>query len=153
MADAIADVVHWHRTPARTAGVELFVDADADAVVLAHPTGVRQVLTSLVGNAIAHHHPVGGVVHLSTTHLLGESGKEMVRIIVRDDGPGLPAEQLEHVFDPFVRFADPGAKGSGLGLPMARTLAERDGGAVRGESTVGVGSSFWLELPVCDPRG
>jgi signal transduction histidine kinase len=151
VADAIADVVHWHRTPAGAAGVELYADADPEAVVRAHPSGVRQVLTSLVGNAIAHHHPGGGSVHLSTTRLLGESGREMVRIIVRDDGPGLPPEQLEHVFDPFVRFSGAAGSGSGLGLPMARTIAERDGGAVRGESTPGVGSTFWLELPVRDP--
>ena len=46
-----------------------------------------------------------------------------------------------------MRFAEPGTKGSGLGLSLSRTIAERDGGAVRGESTPGVGSSFWLELP------
>ena len=153
VADAVADVVHWHRTPASTAGVELFVDVDPDATVRAHPSGVRQVLTSLVGNAIAHHHPGGGAVHLTSTRLVGESGQEMVRIIVRDDGPGLPPEQLTHVFDPFMRFSEAGVGGSGLGLPMARTIAERDGGAVRAESTVGVGSSFWLELPVHNPAG
>ena len=71
----------------------------------------------------------------------------MVRIIVRDDGPGLEADQLAHAFEPFVRFANAGAKGTGLGLSISRTIAERDGGAVRGESTPGTGSTFWLELP------
>ena len=151
IADALADVVHWHRTPARTAGVEICVDVDPTATAWAHASGVRQVLTNLLGNAIVHHHPAGGTVHLSTQRLLGESGKPMVRIIVRDDGPGLTAEQLEHVFEPFVRYADAGTKGSGLGLPISRTIAERDGGAVRGESTPGVGSSFWVELPTFLP--
>jgi signal transduction histidine kinase len=72
----------------------------------------------------------------------------MVRIIVRDDGPGLAEDQIQHAFEPFVRFTGPGTKGSGLGLSIARTIAERDGGAVRGESKQGVGSSFWLELPM-----
>jgi signal transduction histidine kinase len=151
VGDAVADVAHWHRTPAQTAAVELYIDVDPAATVRAHPSGVRQVLTSLVGNAIAHHHPHGGTVDLSTQRLLGESGQEMVRIIVRDNGPGLTPEQLEHVFEPFVRYAGPEVPGSGLGLSMARTIAERDGGAVRGESTPGVGSSFWVELPVRDP--
>jgi signal transduction histidine kinase len=151
VADAVADVAHWHRTPAQTAAVEMYIDVDPAATVRAHPSGVRQVLTSLVGNAIAHHHPHGGTVDLSTQRLLGESGQEMVRIIVRDNGPGLTSEQLEHVFEPFVRYAGPEVPGSGLGLSMARTIAERDGGAVRGESTPGVGSSFWVELPVRDP--
>lgn len=151
LADAVADVVHWHRTPARTAHVEMHVTVDPAATAWAHPAGVRQVLTNLVSNAIAHHHPSGGTVHLSTEGLLGESGQPMVRIIVRDDGPGLTADQLQHVFEPFVRFADPRTKGSGLGLSISRTIAERDGGAVRGESTPGAGSSFWLELPAVAP--
>ncbi len=151
VADAVADVAHWHRSPAQTAAVEMYIDVDPTATVRAHPSGVRQVLTSLLGNAIAHHHPHGGTVDLSTQRLRGESGQEMVRIIVRDNGPGLTSEQLEHAFEPFVRYAGPEVPGSGLGLSMARTIAERDGGAVRGESTPGVGSSFWVELPVRDP--
>ncbi|NYE35924.1 signal transduction histidine kinase [Nocardioides cavernae] len=153
IADAVADVVHWHRSPAGTAGVEMVVDIDPAATVRAHASGVRQVLTSLVGNAIAHHNAEGGTVHISTSRMLGESGQAMVRIIVRDDGPGLPPEDLEKAFDPFAHYAGFSAQSSGLGLPMARTLAERDGGAVRGESAPGVGSSFWLELPVRDPAG
>jgi signal transduction histidine kinase len=125
----------------------MVVDVDPAVTAWAHPAGVRQVLTNLLGNAIAHHRPSGGTVHLSAARLLGESGQEMVRIIVRDDGPGLTTEQLEHVFEPFVRFAAPTTKGSGLGLSMSRTIAERDGGAVRGESVPGAGSTFWLELP------
>ena len=147
VADAIADVVHWHRTPAHTAKVEMVVEVDPAVTAWAHPAGVRQVLTNLLGNAIAHHRPSGGTVHLSAVRLLGESGREMVRIVVRDDGPGLTTEQLEHVFEPFVRFAAPTTKGSGLGLSMSRTIAERDGGAVRGESVPGAGCTFWLELP------
>ncbi|KRE97228.1 hypothetical protein ASG76_00390 [Nocardioides sp. Soil774] len=148
VADAVADVVHWHRVPAQAAGVQMTVDVDPSATVWGHPSGVRQALANLVGNALTHHRPGGGHVHLSTERLRGESGAEMVRIIVRDDGPGLEADQLEHAFEPFTRFAAPGTTGSGLGLSMSRTIAERDGGAVRGESTPGVGSSFWLELPV-----
>lgn len=151
VADALADVVHWHRTPAQTAGVRMCVTVDPTATVWAHASGVRQVLTNLLGNAIAHHHPAGGTVHLSTMRLLGESGQPMVRIIVRDDGPGLDAEQLRHAFEPFVRYADARTRGSGLGLSISRTIAERDGGAVRGESTPGAGSSFWLELPEFTP--
>lgn len=147
VADAVADVLHWHRTPARNAGVALSADIDQALTAWAHEAGVRQVLTNLVGNAIAHHRPEGGTVHLTATSLLGESGRPMVRVIVRDDGPGLAPDQMLHVFEPFVRFAGPGTKGSGLGLSISRTIAERDGGAVQGESTAGVGTSFWLELP------
>ena len=148
LAEAVADVVHWHRNPARAAGVEMHVDIDPAVTAWAHPSGVRQVLANLLGNAIKHHRNGAGEVHLTTQRLRGESGLEMVRVLVRDDGPGLEADQLLHAFEPFVRFAPRDTKGSGLGLSMSRTIAERDGGAVRGESTPGVGSSFWLELPV-----
>ncbi len=147
VADALADVVHWHRTPALAAHVQMHVDVEPDLTVWAHASGVRQVLTNLLGNAIAHHRPEGGTVRMSAGRLLGESGQAMVRIIVRDDGPGLEPDQLAHAFEPFVRFATRGTKGTGLGLSISRTIAERDGGAVRGESAPGTGSTFWLELP------
>lgn len=152
VSDAVADVIHWHRTPAQTAHVEMHVSVDTGAMVWAHASGVRHILANLLGNGIAHHRVEGGNVRISTEPLLGESGQPMVRIIVRDDGPGLAPDQLMHVFEPFVRFADSGVKGSGLGLSISRTIAERDGGALRGESTPGVGSSFWVELPAFVPQ-
>ncbi len=152
LADAVADVIHWHRTPARTAGVDMQAVVDPSLAAWGHPSAVRQVLANLLGNAIAHHRPTGGSVHLTAEALVGESAKPMVRIVVRDDGPGLTPEQLQHAFEPFVRFAAPSTQGSGLGLSLSRTIAEREGGAVRGESTSGVGSSFWLELPAYVPR-
>lgn len=152
VADAIADVMHWHRTPARTGGVDIQAYVDPRLAAWGHPSAIRQVLANLLSNAIAHHHPAGGTVHLSAEELVGESAKPMVRIIVRDNGPGLAPEQLAHVFEPFVRFAAPTTQGSGLGLSLSRTIAEREGGAVRGESTPGAGSSFWLELPAYRPQ-
>lgn len=152
LADALGDVVHWHRTPAQIANVKMHVHIDPAETVWAHASAVRQVLTNLLGNAIAHHHAEGGNIHLTTERLLGESHRPMVRIVVRDDGPGLTPDQLQHAFEPFVRFAGPRTKGSGLGLSISRTIAERDGGAVRGESRPGEGSSFWLELPAHAPR-
>ena len=152
LADAVADVMHWHRTPARTAGVDMQAVVDPSLAAWGHPSAVRQVLANLLGNAIAHHHPTGGSVLLTAEALVGESAKPMVRVVVRDDGPGLTPDQLEHAFEPFVRFAAPTTQGSGLGLSLSRTIAEREGGAVRGESTPGAGSSFWLEVPAYVPR-
>jgi signal transduction histidine kinase len=152
VADAVADVMHWHRTPARTAGVDMQAHVDPRLAAWGHPSAIRQVLANLLGNAIVHHRPTGGTVHLTAEELVGESAKPMLRIIVRDDGPGLTPDQLAHVFEPFVRFAAPTTQGSGLGLSLSRTIAEREGGAVRGESTPGTGSSFWLELPAYRQR-
>ena len=61
LADAVADVIHWHRTPARTAGVDMQAVVDPSLAAWAHPSAVRQVLANLLGNAIAHHRPTGGI--------------------------------------------------------------------------------------------
>jgi signal transduction histidine kinase len=147
VAGAVADVLHWHRTAARTVGVRLSSTIDPGQTVWAHPAGLRQVLANLVGNAVVHNVAQGAVV-VSTESLLGESGEPRLRVIVRDTGPGLTPEQLTHIFQPFVRYAKPTVKGTGLGLSLSRSIAERDGGTVGAESTPGGGSAFWVELPV-----
>ena len=112
----------------------------------ARPSGLRQVLTNLVGNAIVHNRP-GGSVEISAARSVGEGGEPRLRIMVRDTGPGLEPDQLHRVFESFVRFAGDDVKGTGLGLPLARAVAERDGGVVGAESVPGEGSVFWVDLP------
>jgi two-component system sensor histidine kinase ResE len=69
-----------------------------------------------------------------------------VRITVRDDGEGIPPELLPRVFERFVKGAS--STGSGLGLAIVRDLVEAHGGTVAAESTVGVGTSIQVSLPV-----
>jgi signal transduction histidine kinase len=144
---AVEDVVHWHRAPASAADVTICNRVTPGATVWSHAAGLRQILTNLVGNAVIHNRP-GGRVEVSTEPFRGEVGEDRLRIIVRDTGAGLTTDQLAHVFEPFVRFAPPGVKGNGLGLPLSRTIAEQDRGTIGAESTPGVGSAFWVELPV-----
>ena len=105
---------------------------DADAARL------RRVLGNLVGNALAHTGR-GGTVTVEAEALPG-----MVRITVRDDGSGIPAELLPRVFDRFVK--GPGSTGSGLGLAIVRDLVEAHGGTVSAESTEGVGTAVQITL-------
>lgn len=146
VAAAVADVIHWHRTPALAGRVTVTSQVDPGVTVHARASGLRQVLTNLVGNAIVHNRP-GGSVEISTQTSFGESREPRLRIMVRDSGPGLEPDNLARVFEPFVRFSDPVVKGTGLGLPLARSVAERDGGTVGAESTPGQGSVFWVDLP------
>jgi signal transduction histidine kinase len=97
---------------------------------------VRRALAPLVDNARRH---AAGTVTLEI-----EVDDDEVHVAVRDDGPGVPAELGERVFDPGVRGA-PDSEGSGLGLPLARRLARSCGGDVR--LGPGTGGCFVLSLP------
>jgi signal transduction histidine kinase len=121
------------------------VDAVGSFWVQADPTRVTQILTNLLHNA-AKFTPQGGQVHVS----LAPSGDGAL-IQVRDSGLGIPTEQLERVFDMFVRIERPGATvqpGLGIGLALARRLADMHDGSLSVTSDgEGCGTSFSLFLP------
>jgi len=80
-----------------------------------------------------------------------ETGR-VVEIRITDNGPGIPADLLDQVFEPFVTTKEPGA-GTGLGLAVSARLVETMGGAVRAESADGEGAAFTVTLPVSASRG
>jgi signal transduction histidine kinase len=106
---------------------------------------IVQVLTNLVANAL-HYTPVGGKVVVDVGRL-----PQGVRFEVRDTGPGMTAEELEHAFDRLVHGKGPG-HGSGLGLWIAKALVEAHGGTIEAVSEPGRGTSmvFVLPQPVSD---
>jgi PAS domain S-box-containing protein len=115
------------------------------AAVRADRTRLKQVLLNLLSNAIKYNRE-GGSVKLEVQ----PEGTDRLRIRVTDTGPGIPAERLEELFEPFNRL-DAGAteiEGTGIGLTITRRIVELMGGAVDVESEPGVGSSFWIELPL-----
>lgn len=76
---------------------------------------------------------------------------QVVEVVVRDNGPGMPSDLLDQVFEPFVTTKEPG-KGTGLGLAVCARIVEGMGGTIRAESTVGEGTAFVLVLPAApDP--
>jgi signal transduction histidine kinase len=105
---------------------------------------LRQVLANLIDNAIKYS-PTGAEVDVRAYQ---EDG--FVRIDVCDSGPGIAKEDQKLIFEKFGRVAGSGATrpGTGLGLFIARSIAEAHGGALDVESTPGQGSTFTLELPV-----
>jgi signal transduction histidine kinase len=105
----------------------------------ADPVRLRQALANLIENAVAHS-PPGGEVVVSARHVDGR-----VRIAVADDGEGISPGRLELVLEPGVRFAE--RPGQGLGLAVARAIAEAHGGALEVRSALGRGSTFTLVLP------
>lgn len=148
LLDAAHDVTHWLHAPALTQQVTVSVDVDPALRVYAGGGPLRQVLSNLIGNAIAYNHH-GGHVHVRAEPGLDLLGAPRVRVTVEDNGPGLSQAQAANVFTPFVRFASKDRPGTGLGLALSRTLVERFGGQMGVEPNPDGGCSFWFELPAC----
>ncbi len=118
---------------------DVVVDADA----------LEQVLTNLLENAVKFT-PEGGTVALSAEFAPGG----WLRVLVRDDGPGIPPEDLERIFDRFFRVERSRAQdqgGSGLGLSICRELVLLMGGRIHVWSEPGKGSVFAVEIPPVPP--
>ncbi len=114
----------------------------APALVSADPRWLHQVITNLLSNALKFT-PPGGQVTIST----GQAGLEAV-LAVADTGPGIPAEELPHVFDRFFRGQDAArTSGSGIGLAVAAEMARAHGGQVTAASQRGHGTQMTLSLP------
>lgn len=115
------------------------------AAVRADRTRLRQILLNLLSNAIKYNRESGSVkIEVQT------EGMDRLRILVTDTGPGISATQLPELFQPFSRLnaAKSGIEGTGIGLTISRRIVEMMGGAVEVKSEVGVGSTFWIELPL-----
>ena len=107
-------------------------------------TRIAQVVSNLLDNALQHS-PEGGRVEVSLA--LPEEGR--VRVAVADDGDGIPAEDLERVFDRFYRVDSSRSRasgGAGLGLTIVKGLVEAHGGDVGAESPAAGGTRVWFEL-------
>ena len=101
-----------------------------------------RVLRNLIGNAQKYGRERG------TISVAVEPGATEVCIAVTDDGPGIPRDDVERIFERFYRVRGTGSAGSGLGLAIARALVELHGGRVWVESTPGHGSTFRVALPI-----
>ena len=128
---------------ARSEGSVVVMDLAPDLVISAAPDDVRRILANLLDNAARYGGP--GVRIRVTT-----AGSERDAVLeVVDDGPGIAATDIDRIFEPFFRVNQDAAspEGTGLGLPLARSLAERNGGRLIVDSEPGVGSTFRLILP------
>ena len=120
-----------------------FCHFDKPCYIHADRTRVKQIIINLLSNAIKYN-DAGGAVIVSCI----EQPDERIRISVKDTGPGLSAEQVAQLFQPFNRLGQEsgGEEGTGIGLVMTKRLVELMGGEIGVESTVGKGSVFWVDL-------
>jgi len=119
--------------------------AAAATTVMGDDHQLRQVVANLLTNA-REHTPAGAPVHVSLATTDGQAV-----LAVADEGPGLPAGEIEKVFEPFYR-ADPSRTrdtgGAGLGLAIVAAIVEAHGGTVAAASEPGAGASFTVRLPL-----
>jgi len=128
------------------AGVQLDLKLAAELPpVHCDPAQIEQVVLAMVINAIDAM-PQGGNLWIST-----ESRDGQVVLIIRDDGIGIPAEHLPHIFEPFYTTKESG--GSGLGLAISQNIVERHGGTIGVDSVAGRGTTFKVLLPVDSQKG
>ncbi|MBV6752134.1 response regulator [Pseudomonas chlororaphis] len=139
-----------HNASQRGLRLDLQIPADMQALqVKGDPTRIRQILVNLIGNALkfTEHGSVGIEPHWQAL----DNDVLWFTCTVRDSGIGISSERLELMFDAFQQADSSISRrygGTGLGLPIARTLAERMGGTLHARSEEGQGSVFTLEIPL-----
>jgi PAS domain S-box-containing protein len=131
---------------AQKSGIRMsFPQLELPYFVKADRTRVKQVLVNLLSNAIKYNR-IQGTVEVSCRL----NTAKRIRISVRDTGEGLSPEKLAQLFQPFNRLGQEASaeEGTGIGLVVSKRLVELMGGEIGVESTVGMGSIFWIELNV-----
>jgi signal transduction histidine kinase len=116
-----------------------------------HVDAKREVLQQVLGHLLANAAEAVPEGRGGRVEVRAERAPAGVRIVVEDDGVGMPPEVLQRVFEPFFSTRPPG-RGSGLGLPISRSLAESHGGDLRLESEPGKGTRALLDLPEAAPQ-
>jgi signal transduction histidine kinase len=150
---AIHDVIDQVVGDVKTSEPQRSIDTDVDVGVAANRDHPRtwQILNKQVTNAMKFSPPELPIT-ITAHEIVGPRAQAMTEITVTDLGPGIPADDQDRIFDRFTRLPRDGAvPGSGMGLFIARSLAEAQGGSVAVSSDGQSGSTFCLRLPAAQP--
>ncbi len=151
--ELVRDLVEQMRAVAEARNVELRAETAAPVPLRADSLRLRQMVLNLIDNAVKYT-PPGGRIEVRVERVAPGRGRSEARLLVRDSGIGINAEDLPHIFDRFYRadksrtHSAAGVEGCGLGLPIVKWVAETHGGTVEVTSQPGQGSSFLVRLPL-----
>ena len=148
--DASAAIAEFFAEPARRKNLEFIIDIDdgVPATLIGDSGRVRQVLINLIGNAIKFTDQ--GKVALKIS-VIGDDYHETIRFSVTDTGIGLSKDEAPSIFEEFFQADSTSTRqfgGTGLGLAISKQLVTLMAGRIAFESTPGVGSTFWFDLPL-----
>ena len=140
----IQDTLKSMQEEAASARVRIDASLETTPLVDLDPGRIREVLTNLLSNSIRYT-PAGGTINISLS-IRNSDSQRSIRVIVEDQGPGISAEDLPHIFERFYKSVD--STGMGLGLAIARLLVEAHSGRITAESQPGSGTRIAFTLPV-----
>jgi PAS domain S-box-containing protein len=141
----VEDSVRSVEAFAKDSGVTITHTIDGIREVIADPDRTIQVLVNLLSNAVKHA-PSGSAVEVTASRQ-----GDMAAVSIRDHGPGIPSHKVDFIFEPFTQLDGSDTRriaGTGLGLTIARALAEKQGGTIRVASREGEGATFTLTMPL-----
>jgi PAS domain S-box-containing protein len=147
ISELVSNVVELYNAGAQNKGVELEAQLENDASIKAFPGEMRQVFSNLIVNAVDAV-PRGGKVKIRVKHGRDWASRKMgIRVLVSDNGPGIPSDVRPHIFEPF--FTTKGERGTGIGLWVSEGVLEKQGGRIRLKSSTGQmhGTTFSVFLP------
>jgi signal transduction histidine kinase/CheY-like chemotaxis protein/purine-cytosine permease-like protein len=144
LRDSLAGIARLFELQAAAKGLrfETLIDASVPAGVRADERRLRQILINVIGNAVKF-------TNAGHVRFRAHYAREMARFEIEDSGPGMSADELQRIFEPFVRGSAAGASsagGSGLGLTIAKMLTDLMGGEMTVLSTPGQGTRFTVRL-------
>jgi PAS domain S-box-containing protein len=149
LSEVLLDCKDMIEPQAAKRGIKLsFPQFDTALYVHADRIRVKQVMINLLSNAVKYNGSGGAVIVQCAA-----TGAGRVRISVKDTGAGLSAEQMGQLFQPFNRLGQESSveEGTGIGLVVTKQLVEMMGGVIGVESSVGVGTAFWVEFAEAAP--
>jgi two-component system phosphate regulon sensor histidine kinase PhoR len=132
-------------TNAEEKSITVDIHADADPIIMANPDWLKQIVINLLDNSIKYTHPFGRVV------LTCQQENQEAILMVEDTGIGIPATDVPLIFDRFYRVdraRSRNAGGTGLGLAIVKFIVEMHGGKIEVKSSVNIGTTFTIRLPL-----